>query len=374
MESASGKESNLRVILIASGDLWGGAESVVYNLLKGLDSSARIEAMLVTLNNARLANLCKAERIRTTVISEADNAFPVLVWNVRKLVRAFKPHIIHSHGYKENILAFLGRDSTSSCNLITTLHGLPEGYDTIKAKIANKLNFIVIKKVFDKLVTVSSDLRNILTNILQIDQDKVVVINNGTEITGACHKNFSNKRNFIIGSAGRLFPVKNYTLLVRIAKEVCSRNRGIRFVLAGDGPQKTLIYRMIKEYNLEKNFHLLGHVDEMSDFYRMIDIYINTSKHEGMPMTILEAMANGALVVAPRIGALPDIIKHKRNGWLVERNTVSGFVDIIERVINTDPKMLKDISKAAKETVKKNFSMEAMTRSYVQLYFGIISE
>jgi glycosyltransferase involved in cell wall biosynthesis len=86
---------------------------------------------------------------------------------------------------------------------------------------------------------------------------RVVLIHNGTEIPKT-QKSFCEKNNFVIGSAGRLFPVKDYPLMVNIAKETIARVKHIRFVLAGEGPDMDMITGMVREYGIGDRFIWLG--------------------------------------------------------------------------------------------------------------------
>ena len=136
---------NLRIILLASGDLYGGAESVVCNLVKGLKEYQLINLMVVLLNNGRLADLCISQGIETRVIGEDKYNFLQLAWKLAHIARSFRPHIIHSHGYKENILALTARHFAGHAKLVTTVHGMSEGCGKLKTRVASRINLFAEK-------------------------------------------------------------------------------------------------------------------------------------------------------------------------------------------------------------------------------------
>ena len=90
--------------------------------------------------------------------------------------------------------------------------------------------------------------------------------------------------------------------MVEIAREVNKETDKIRFELAGDGPDRAMIMGLIERYRLEKTFMLRGFVENLVDFYQGLDIYLNTSLHEGIPMSILEAMSYEIPIVGPNMG------------------------------------------------------------------------
>lgn len=112
-------------------------------------------------------------------------------------------------------------------------------------------------------------------------KENTTVIHNGISIP----ENLSHRvdQRLVIGTAGRLFPVKDFTLLVGIANLVVAENNMVDFVIAGDGPQYEMLKKKIISYGLQKRFTLLGHQDDMDAFYRSLDVYVNTSIHEGIP-------------------------------------------------------------------------------------------
>jgi len=106
--------------------------------------------------------------------------------------------------------------------------------------------------------------------------------------------------------------------MIEIAKAVNEKTKHIEFHLAGEGPERSKLQALIQRYSLNETFVLHGHVEDMLTFYRSLDLYLNTSVHEGIPMSILEAMAHGLPVVAPDVGGISEIISNGEDGYLVD--------------------------------------------------------
>jgi glycosyltransferase involved in cell wall biosynthesis len=138
---------------------------------------------------------------------------------------------------------------------------------------------------------------------------------------------------FLIGSSGRFFPVKDYPLFVRIAQIVKSRGAPIRFELAGDGARIEEVEALIGEFELGDMVILKRFLHEMLVFYRNLDLYLNTSIHEWISMSVLEAMAYGLPVIVPNIGGFKEIIDDGIQGHHIDgriqrnsRPSVSPFL------------------------------------------------
>ena len=352
--------------MLASGDLWAGAEAVVYNLAKGLQASTNVKLLVVLLNNGKLARLCLENGIETAIIDESKNSFPLLALKAAKITAAFKPDIIHAHRYKENIMALLLKILFLSPKLITTVHGLSEGHSKSGTKILSKINHYIEKFVFNKVIAVSDDIKKYFIDNLNFPESKVVRIYNGIAMPGTNNIR-QKKKKFTIGSAGRFFPVKDYLLMVEIAKELCAARDDIIFTLAGDGPLRPAIEAEIKKYQLDGKFKLPGNLDNMQNFYSGIDLYLNTSHHEGIPVTIIEAMSHGIPVIAPDVGGLPEIVENGKTGRLVKQRTAPEFARTIDSMISNSELMASTGENAGKRA-RKYFFIDCMTESYLKVY------
>lgn len=358
----------LRVCHIISGDLWAGAEVMACHLLKGLQACADLRLEVVLFNEGRLEKELRKAGLCVHVFDESRRSFLRLTQDTRKLLAGNPQDIIHSHRYKENLLAFLVSRGQEKIRLVSTQHGLPETYDhpgSLGWQIKSRANFFVLKKYFDTVVAVSEDIRSFFIKDLGFAEDKVRVVRNAVQIPGQADQK-NNGESFVIGSSGRLFQVKDYPLMVSVA-QVLSGQGNISFALAGEGPERTKLEVAIREAGLEKSFNLRGHLHAMDDFYRELDVYINTSVHEGIPMTILEAMARGLPVIAPKVGGIPEVVRDGVEGFLVQGRDPQAFAEKC-LLLQMDRKLRNRMSQAARSRVVRDFSVERMTEEYVKVY------
>jgi len=173
--------------------------------------------------------------------------------------------------------------------------------------------------------------RYILERYPEVDAEKVVVARLGVD--GFERENGPVRRaktgdSFAILAVGRLHAVKDHAFLVR----ACARlqDHGVHFEcsIAGDGPERRNLERLIRECWLGERVRLLGHVprDQMDSYYDRADVVVLTSRSEGIPLVLMEAMARGQIVLAPAITGIPELATAGKTGFLYESGSLDDFV------------------------------------------------
>lgn len=364
-----------RIVHVLSGDLWAGAEVMAFNLLRRLNGNHRIEVSVVLLNEGRLAQELRRNGVQVYVIDENRYSFPTVAKKIRNFLCASPPDLIHSHRYKENLLVLAANAMDRRVQLVATQHGLPEfkGRNFCQ-RLKSSLNFLALSRAFTT-VAVSRDVADSLIKRYGLPRKKLAVIHNGIEPPPTCDAYpITRQGKLYIGSSGRMFPVKDYPLMVHVARAVNAvANSGVQFQLAGDGPEQAGVKALVEKYSLHRAFSLRGRLDNMNDFYRGLDIYLNTSTHEGIPMTILEAMSHGLPVVAPGVGGIPEIISNGVEGFLIKGRDPYDFASKCISLCK-DERLRRAMSKAAREKVNLFFSAEKMALGYLDLYRRLLPD
>lgn len=363
--------NKVKIFHFISGDLWAGAEVMAFNLLNSLRKHDDLDVQVILLNQGRLADELQASGIRVHIISEKHHHFYEIYRNALTVIGDNPPNIIHSHRYKENFLAYFIKKKFHEIKLISTLHGLPEIFTTkssLGSRIKSRVNYKILSRYFHKTVAVSSDIRETLINNFGFADERVEIIRNGIQIPHSETVAKKEVKPFVIGSSGRLFPVKDYPLMIEIANSMTkSDNADIRFEIAGDGPELSALKILISRYGLQGQFSLRGHLDDMQSFYQGLDLYLNTSVHEGIPMAILESIAYGLPIVASNVGGIKEIIKNGQEGFLIEgRNPMEFAKKCLLLYRNTE--LRKRMSEAARNRAEEAFSAERMAKSYHDMY------
>jgi glycosyltransferase involved in cell wall biosynthesis len=168
-----------------------------------------------------------------------------------------------------------------------------------------------------------------------------------------------------------LVPVKDFELLLEIASKITQHVENACFSILGDGPCRRNLEERAKCLGLNGHFSVLPPIHHPASYYKSLNIYLNTSLHEGIPMSVLEAMAYGVPVVAAKVGGLSEVIVDGRDGFLVEGRNPEDYVrrcvDLIENA-----NLRYDICEAAIRRVKADFSAGRMAREYNSLYLSLL--
>ena len=342
---------------------------MAFNLLRRLKDYDDLDLSVVLLNEGRLADELTSIGVNVHVVDEKTNSFQKIYQKTREIIGHTPPNIIHSHRYKENLLALLISRFCRGVKLVSTQHGLPEFHQTkpgINQKIKTFTNFWTLSSFFTT-VAVSKDIRNVLVNRFGFRKERVDVIYNGIELPSLPYACGDKTGPFVIGSSGRLFPVKDYPLMIEIAQTIAATGKvDIRFELAGDGPEQRALEALVQDHGLNSDFIFKGHQDDMLPFYQGLDIYLNTSLHEGIPMTILEALSFSLPVIAPAVGGIVEIIENGKEGFLIDSRTSNDFAEKCLFLKNREER--KKMARAARDKAEQVFSASRMAEDYHQLY------
>jgi glycosyltransferase involved in cell wall biosynthesis len=278
-------------------------------------------------------------------------------------------HIHVHHGYFASWLAMVAA-RVLEVDFSMTLHGsdLLLHAAFLDAKLEN-CKFCVTISEFNR--------QHILKHHASIPAHKVVVrrlgIDPGTNPCSDLNPSLANRR-FVMLAVGRLHPVKDHAFLIRACKLL--KNRGFPFtcVIAGEGPDRTSIEALIKELNLEAQMHLAGHLsaEHLDACYAGSDLVVLTSRSEGIPLVLMEAMARGKPVLAPAITGIPELVIDGRNGFLYSPGSLEEFVARVV-LIYESLATLSDLRRAARRQILQHFSRDQNLEAFCELFLTRIS-
>jgi glycosyltransferase involved in cell wall biosynthesis len=172
----------------------------------------------------------------------------------------------------------------------------------------------------------------------------------------------------IVVFVGRMRPVKGVDVLVRAWKEVQVRNRA-RLVLAGDGPIVPDIKKLASDSGVADSIEFLGEISTVPDLLRRSDIYVQPSYQEGMPNSVLEAMATGLPIVATKISGNEDLVEDGRNGLLVPPGDATALARAIERLL-VDPLEARRMGDRSRAIVSEQYGLPVVVSKLVRTYQG----
>ena len=366
--------ARLSVMHLVSGDLYAGAERVVEELATAQQQLPQLKVEVVVLNEGELANHLREAGVPTSVFPENAHGPTALLRRVIARARELKPDLIHTHRFKEHVLGSL---AARWCGIgsIRTVHGAPEfrRTGTLRGRLIDALDNISARFLQQRAVYVSEDLRRIHRG----DPGTAVVIRNGIDparvVAAARQPVESLTGELRVGVFARLVPVKRIHLAIDTVLSVQQLIRkDVVLHVFGDGPLRNELEGYARSLAEAKVvFH--GHSQVAPAYMSQMHAVLLTSSHEGLPVTILEAMSLGVPIVATDTGGLPELLEGGNAGWLVSGDDAIGYAAALVEALTVSPQRTAKVSRAS-ERVATLFSARRMTEEYLRLYEAVRSE
>ncbi|HEX4602887.1 MAG TPA: glycosyltransferase family 4 protein [Candidatus Angelobacter sp.] len=359
--------------LISSGGYYG-AENMLLNLCASQEK-AGCQNSLLLFYNVHVPNVEFYERARRRGLSVRmvhckGRADWRAVRQIEEYIGEDSIELVHTHGYKADLYGFLAA-WRSNKPVVATCHNWLGG--TAALGVYNHLDRMALKR-FDALAAVSDEVAQRLLNT-GVPAEKIRTIANGIDVQaferGVPLPALSATGAKVVGMVARLDLQKGFEYLLRAMRELCNIFYGLKVVIVGEGPDRKAIENMVKEYGLQSSVVLAGQQSDMPAVYAAMDIFVLPSLNEGLPMTLLEAMAASRPVVATRVGAVPNVIKDGENGLLVDPKDTEGLRNALASLLS-DANLCRRISARAHNWVSANYTSEAMALKYRQLYEEVL--
>lgn len=325
---------------------------------------------------------------------------------LRKVIKRFCPHIVHTHTAKAGTL---GRLAVLSVNIfrkrrkirtVHTFHGnVFRGYFGPKKTIFFRDIERILARMTDMIVAISPSQKEELCEHLKIaDEEKIVVIPLGLDLSKYAKSDQLRERGrqkylsrgsskFLVAAIGRLTGIKNHRLLLEAISllEDKGEARRFQFMCVGDGELKRELIDLTEKLNIQHRVIFTGWEKDMSLVYGAIDLLVLTSKNEGTPVTMIEAMAAGRPVVATNVGGVRDLIGKieevrpegfclGKRGILVPPGDTSALAEAL-LFVEKNPITMSRIAVQAKEFVLEKYdvvrSLDNIMRLYQELEYGV---
>ncbi len=377
-------ESNRKITVchIISGDLWAGAEAQAFTMISGLQKLPDFRLSAIVLNPGKLANKLATTGVAVTVIREADHSFSQIVSKASEILAVGDIHIVHSHRYKENLIAAILKRRGRVPALVQTVHGVHEklsGWRNFKVGIYGKVNTFVSRRYFDSVIAVSKDICLQLTP--RFGQGKVRHVPNAIDLdaiktikppTAIRRELGIAEDDPVIGTVGRMVPIKGFDVFLRTVQQILKSHPRTQFVLVGDGPESPKLMALSGELGISGNVHFTGFRDDVFEVVNAFDIFMMTSWHEGIPVALLESMALRKPTVATAVGGVGEVIDNKNSGLLVNAGDVNALASSCECLLDSVDRR-RQMGDLARVRVEQEFSTIIQRERLRNIYRGLVS-
>ncbi len=377
-----GTNKKISVCHLASGDLWAGAEVQMFTLLKALYNEPSLDLSAIILNPGKLAWQLENLGIDVTVLDESKDNFIQLRRKIVEILGGANIDIIHSHRYKENVLAALVKNRCGIKCLVQTIHGISEssrGFAMYKARAYTAVNRSFTKRYFDKIITVSNDIEQRLQK--NLPPSRLITIHNAIDpqaikpakTTDAIRREFNIDNNTpLIGSTGRMVPVKAYDLFLKMAQVILENRPDVRFMLVGDGPLRQSLQELSVRLKIADKVIFAGFRDDIMDVMNAFDIFVISSYHEGVPMALLEVMSLKKAIISTAVGGIVEVIEDGVSGLLVKPNSVVALAEVCIEVLNNS-ELKSTLEDGARTRIEEEFNIDGQSKKILELYRELVA-
>jgi glycosyltransferase involved in cell wall biosynthesis/protein-tyrosine-phosphatase len=371
----------MRICHVMTADLWAGAEVQLATTASYLAGRSDVEVTAVLFNEGRLAGELRRLGIDVTVIEETRHGSPAIVGMLTRFFIEHRIDLVHTHRCKDTVLGTIAAKLAGVPHVVRTVHGLREpltGWNRLKYAIYEALDTATLRWFADRVIAVSDRMAGTL--IASGHQaSRVTTIHNGIDLAKAVSRRSREviRREWdvdgaaiVIGTAGRLAPVKGQDVFLRAARLILDRQPAARFVIAGDGPLEHGLKTLASQLDIDWACRFLGARDDITDVMSAMDVFVLPSLSEGLPMAILEAMALAKPVVASKVGGLPEVIQHRHSGLLVAPSDADALAAACLELAQ-DREWAARLGAEAKRAVEDEFSHQRSGQALVDLYRSI---
>jgi L-malate glycosyltransferase len=377
----------MRICQIMSADLWAGAEVQVATTAAFLMKQPDVVLTAVLFNDGWLAGQLRALGIETAIVDERrNNGFRIAAF-LRRFLIEHAVDIVHTHRCKDTVLGTLAAKWAAVPHVVRTVHGLSEalrGWQRAKLAAYEALDKAALWCFADRVIAVSNQMAATLRRSGYRPR-AVTCIHNGINLQElrATRSPQDVRRALgiggdavVIGSAGRLAPVKGHEYLVRAAPHVLAAEPRARFLFVGSGPLRGELMALAATLAVDHACVFYDpNVDDRAGVYDLIaamDVFALPSLSEGVPMALLEAMALGRPAIATAVGGVPEVITDRATGLLVAPRDAPALADAcLELVRNTS--WAHTLGMRARQAVEAHFSHDLNGEALLGLYRDIAS-
>lgn len=354
----------LRVMHIVSSLLVGGMEQFVVRIAVEQQRQGHSVSVL-SVQGGELENGLRNAMVPFCVLRSRSRTLRLL--RAAQFFRVQRPAIINAHNPPVIRYADIGRRICAP-RIVVTCHGM--GFGDYTEPTAFEWS------ITDAIIAVSK--ASATTSYVARHPHKLALIPNGVEIPRAVRSRMAVRKDLELGRevvaiiVARIDGRKGHDTLLRALARLSHRKIQITTLIVGDGAERTALQDMARGVGLgDRHVRFLGHRVDVPDLLAASDIFVLPSITEGMPLAVLEAMAQRLPVIATPVGGVPELLESGREGFLVPVEDVAALADRMAELIE-DPARREHMGRAGFRRVEQHYSWAQMCSAYEQLYIKVL--
>jgi glycosyltransferase involved in cell wall biosynthesis len=368
----------------------GGPEKTILFSAKEVDRTS-FNMHIAYLKSRHDPDFDLAERARAMGVDEfetidEDHKFDIRAMRkLLDLLRKYEIDILHCHCYKSDLYGLL-LTRWRPMKLVTTAHGPLASFRHFWSAKNWRVRYLYdqldlrILRYFDHIIMVSDSMRPIIARY-GVPENKLVWVRNA--IDADYFRPIASRRSsyrtelgvppdgVLVGAVGRLNPEKDYPTFLRAAEALLRSDRRYYFAITGGGPLESSLKRLAQSMGIADRMMFLGHTTDVRNVYDAMDVYVLSSTREGLPNTVLEAMAMEVPIVATDVDGVTEAVTDQHEAYVVPPRDANGIAAAVQALI-ARPDLRARLVRAARERIENEFGFATRMRRIEAIYRGVM--
>jgi len=342
----------MKVLHVLASNRYSGAENVVCQTIKMFENEVE---MVYCSPNGPIRESLEEREIQFCAIDKLNKK------NLKKIVNEFKPDVIHAHDFRAAIVC---SKFYKQAKVVATIHGNKKDMNKLSIK---SVIFNFFSRRINKIIWVSKSCFNDYYFNSKV-KDKSIVLPNIISIHEILKRVDGNQsKHYDVAFLGRLVEEKNPTRLIHIANLITKKKKNFKMVIIGDGPYRTEMESLVKEYGIGNNIEFKGFLTNPFKILAESKVLLMTSIMEGTPMCCLESQALGLPIVSTKTDGLVELIENGTNGFLYDEDEEA--CEIIVNILK-DEKFLSELIQNSKNISKLHNDESNYKSKLFKIYKG----
>lgn len=352
----------------------GGSETVGSEIARYMQSNGHSNMVVALEHDGVLSAELNARGIETRAIERADKGMFESMKDVWDLVSEFRPDVIHTH-HMYTLFYTVAGAFRFRVPIVHTEHE----FWTLDTR-NGRLYMPFLGRFCGVITAVNDSTRHFMRDSLKLQQNKLVTVLNGIDLNRYNSQTSLERRDIgleagdkVASIVARLDKVKNHEMLLRAWSLVTEKVPVAKLVIVGEGDQEPLLKKQVQESGLGESVIFLGPRRDVADILPLLDVAVLSSSEEGLPMTLLEAMASELPVVATAVGGVPQLVRDRVNGLLCGNGDESGMAEALVKIFSSKSTAC-DMGQAGLQLVRERYSLDYSAGCYERMYLNLVEK
>lgn len=363
-------DQRIRVLQLGVSLCVGGSEQLAASIGQGLDSKRFNVSFAATGIDGLIGESLREKGFTAEAFNRCDGFDSRLYRQIWSAIRRHRAQIVQSHHLSS--LIYGGPPARlAGAKLVHTEHETK----TYEVSPRNLRWLRVLRQLVHQFVAIDSSVADYLVEHAKVPRDRVTVIHNGIDLQrfhpGPLRD--PSKDGWMIGWVGRLDPPKRPDLFVDAIGRLVASYPQLRAKIVGPGSLYHDVVRRIADAGLSERIEMLGQRADIDRILQSVDVYVLCSDAEGLPISVVEAMACGLPCIASAVGAIPTLIVHGKNGLLLNENDPAQLEALLRQILENRECALQ-MGVAARESALERFDLSSTVQQYSELFTRLVRQ